>query len=82
MAKVELAMDSGCSTGESPLSYASGNVVFVDIEGCKILGFDTVANRPVREVATNGRMVGNVVPCASPFLPGYDMLACIEVSFP
>lgn len=80
MAKVELAMDSGCSTGESPLSYASGNVVFVDIEGCKILGFDTVANRPVREVATNGRMVGNVVPCASPFLPGYDMLACIETS--
>ncbi|KAG0560064.1 hypothetical protein M758_10G146200 [Ceratodon purpureus] len=80
MAKVELAMDIRCSTGESPVSYASGNVHFVDIEGCMIHAFDTVANRPVGGVSTNGRMVGNVVPCASPGLPGFDLLACVETS--
>jgi hypothetical protein len=80
MAKVELAMDSRCCTGESPVSYASGSLLFVDIEGCKIHAFDTVANRAVREVATNGRKVGNVVPCASPALPGFDLLASLEVS--
>lgn len=80
MAKVELAMDSRCCTGESPVSYASGSLLFVDIEGCKIHAFDTVANRAVREVATNWRKVGNVVPCASPALPGFDLLASLETS--
>lgn len=80
MAKVEVAMDIRCSTGESPVSYASGSIVFVDIEGCQIHDFDTVANRPAHALGTGGRMVGNVVPCASSALPNHDLLASLEVS--
>ena len=79
MARVELLMDSHCRLGESPVSYASGNLRFVDIEGCKIYSYDTVANRLVREVGTGGRLVGHIVPCASDALPGYDLLASLEV---
>lgn len=80
MAKVELAMDSHCRLGESPVSYPSGNLRFVDIEGCKIFSFDTVANGLVQEVGTNGRLVGHIVPCASPSLPGYDLLASLDTA--
>lgn len=80
MAKVELALDTHCITGESPVSYSNGSLLFVDIEGCRIHDFDTVANRHVRAITTNDRMVGNVVPCASPALAGYDLLACLETS--
>ena len=80
MAKVELAMDSHCRLGESPVSYPSGILRFVDIEGFKILSFDTVANLPVREVATSGRLVGHIVPLSSPALPGYDLLASLDTT--
>lgn len=79
MAKVELVMDSHCRLGESPVSYASGNLRFVDIEGCKIYSYDTVANRSVREVGTEGKLVGHIVACASDALRGYDLLASLEV---
>ena len=65
--------------GESPVSYASGNLRFVDIEGCKIYSYDIVANRLVREVGTGGRLVGHIVPCGSDALSGYDLLASLEV---
>lgn len=80
MAKVELAFDSRCRLGESPVSYPTGGLRFVDIEGCKIFEFDTVACRHVREVTTNGKLVGHIVPCASPSFPGYDLLAALDTA--
>jgi gluconolactonase len=80
MAKVELAFDSHCRLGESPVSYSSGALRFVDIEGCKIFEFDSIANRHVREVTTNGKLVGHIVPCASPSLSGYDLLAALDTA--
>ena len=80
MAKVELVFDSHCRLGESPVSYSSGGLRFVDIEGCEIFEFDTRANRHVREVTTNGKLVGHIVPCASPSLSGYDLLAALDTA--
>lgn len=79
MARVEMAMDCRCLTGESPVSHASGEMHFVDIEGCTIHGYDTVAGRPCRNLSTEGRMVGNVVPCASPAMANIDLLASLQV---
>lgn len=80
MARVEMAMDCRCLTGESPVSHASGEMHFVDIEGCTIHGYDTVAGRPCRNLSTEGRMVGNVVPCASPAMANIDLLASLQTS--
>ncbi|KAG0628433.1 hypothetical protein M758_1G026000 [Ceratodon purpureus] len=80
MARVELVVDSHCRLGESPVSYASGDIRFVDIEGCKIYSYDTVANRSVREVGTEGKVVGHIVACASDALPGYDLLASLDTA--
>lgn len=80
MAKVQLVLDSHCRLGESPVSYTSGGIHFVDIEGCRIHSFDTVANRHVRDVETGGRLVGHIVASASPALPGYDLIASLETS--
>lgn len=73
-------MDSHCRLGESPVSYPSGHLRFVDIEGCMIFAFDTIANRHVGEVATDGKLVGHIVPCASTSLPGYDLLASLDTA--
>lgn len=78
MAKVELALDSKCRLGESPVSYPSGSLRFVDIEGCKIYEYNTIADQQVREIGTDGRLVGHIVACASPALPGYDLLASLD----
>lgn len=74
-----MLLDCRCRLGESPVAYESGQLMFVDIDGCTIHSFDAVSNGHHRQVSTNGRMVGNVVPCASRSLPKADLLACLEV---
>lgn len=81
MAKVELAVDVHCRTGEGPVSYPNGTLLFVDIEGCDIHEYDTVAKKHVRALPTNGKMPGNVVPCCSSNLKNYDLIASLDVSY-
>lgn len=80
MAKVELAVDVHCRTGEGPVSYPNGTLLFVDIEGCTIHEYDTVAKKHVRALPTNGKMPGNVVPCCSSNLKNYDLIASLDMS--
>ncbi|CAI5514840.1 unnamed protein product [Closterium sp. Naga37s-1] len=66
MASVSLALDCRAVLGESPVCNARGDVWFVDINGRKILGYDSVANRAIREEAiATPQLVGCVVPRAS-----------------
>ncbi|CAI7776133.1 unnamed protein product [Closterium sp. NIES-53] len=66
MASVSLALDCRAVLGESPVCNARGDVWFVDINGRKILGYDSVANRAIRkEAIATPQLVGCVVPRAS-----------------
>ncbi|CAI5939249.1 unnamed protein product [Closterium sp. NIES-64] len=66
MASVSLALDCRAVLGESPVCNARGDVWFVDINGRKILGYDSVANRAIREEAiATPQLVGCVAPRAS-----------------
>ncbi|GJP50965.1 hypothetical protein CLOM_g10120 [Closterium sp. NIES-68] len=66
MASVSLALDCRAVLGESPVCNARGDVWFVDINGRKILGYDSVASRAIREEAiATPQLVGCVAPRAS-----------------